>query len=101
MECSMCGRNHYALFSPYFEPGELEAFQERHANDPDAYIEVQAECVHYGIVQNSIVPDDCPCNGLRSYEDFMWSERDMWASYLMARKLAAQQEADSIFVPKI
>jgi hypothetical protein len=101
IDCSMCGRVHYSIDSPYYEEGELASYQELRAEDPDGYIETEGECVHYSAIQGQTVPDGCPCNGLRKYEDFMWSHRDLWCSYLMARKLSAQKEADSIFIPNI
>ena len=100
-ECTMCGRTHFALNSPYMEQSELDDFIRLAAEKPDAYIGVDSECIHYSTIQGHAVPDDCPCNGLYKYEKFMWDYKDLWVSYLMARKLEAQNLADSINIPNI
>ena len=64
--------------------------------DPDGYIGSDSSCVHYVELDGNIYPDDCPCNGLTRYENFMWSQKGIWSSYLMARKMALQAEIDSI-----
>lgn len=97
----MCGRTHFATDSPYLEPEELENLIHLAEQKPDAYIQSEGECIHYSAIQGHAIPDDCPCNGLTKYENFMWEYRGLWASYLMARKLEAQNLADSIHVPNL
>lgn len=98
----MCGRTHFATESRdhgnYQDDNEavLARYWERHAQDPDAYVAVNGHTVHYVHIDNATVPDDCPCNGLTKYENFMWNSRHIWSSYMMARKLALQAELDSI-----
>ncbi len=96
IECSICGRTHFATHSPYYEEGEYERYLTHEKEDPDGYISSDAECVHYVELDGNVYPDDCPCNGLTRYENFMWNQRGLWSSYLMAKKLALQAEIDSI-----
>lgn len=96
IDCSFCERTHYAVDSNDFEEGEYDRYEELRAKNPEGYIPVHGSSVHYRILDGMCYPDECPCNGITKYERFMWNHRQIWANYLMMKKLSLQKDLDSI-----
>ena len=102
--CSYCAREHVAIDSCNMIDGYSTHFCEttdtirQWAKDqPDTYIlHEDVDFVNYYSLRGMDFVVDCPCNGLRPYEDFMWEEREMWMKYLALRKLSLQADLDSL-----
>lgn len=58
-------------------------------SDPDTYILVEdVDFIHYAEIDGTVIPDDCPCNGLGRFETFIWGEIGMIKRYLAIKKLS-------------
>lgn len=94
--CS-CGRMHYAPSNLYDSDDEddytgmLNSALEDQKKDPDGVvINYEDDFIFAKDIDGRTFVVDCPCNGLRKYEDFIWSNRDAIREYL---KVRIEQEA--------
>lgn len=102
--CSWCDREHIAIDSCNMIDGyschyseTTDTLKQWATDDPDGYIlHHDADFVDYYKLRGMQFVVDCPCNGLRPYENFMWEEREMWMKYLALRKLSLQADLDSL-----
>lgn len=92
-----CGRMHYA-------PGNLSnsddendyqnmldcALEEQKADPDGIIIEYEDDFIRAHDLGSKTFVEDCPCNGLRKYEDWIWGNREVIREYLRFR---AEQEA--------
>jgi hypothetical protein len=100
MTCGYCGREHYCPDSdsvwegdihlggtdPGDRPEYLADALGHQAKDPEgAIIHYNVDCVTTKDLVGIAFVEDCPCNGLRKYEEFIWSNRDSIRRYLKAR----------------
>jgi len=96
--CELCGRHVFGGYGTIgFGPDELEGLQAKAAQDPDKYVEVQANGVSLGHIDGKQFVIGCPCNRLRRFEDWIWNHRRPIMDYIKARIAellkAAQKEA--------
>lgn len=87
-----CGRQHYA-------PGNLrdsddptdydnmleDALAEQVANPSGVVIHYDDDFVYAKDIDNRTFVVDCPCNGLRKYEDWIWNNRNAIRDYIKHR----------------
>lgn len=87
LECQ-CGRVHLCPDSEYAENPEIykEYCESELAARPESTI------LHYGYDEirgyhfaGSVFVEDCPCNTLTKYENFIWGERDLIRRFLKDR----------------
>jgi len=92
-----CGRTHYAPQAfdysndtDNYEIALAECLLE-HDKDPDGVIiNYEDDFVYYKELGGQQFVEDCPCNGLRRYEDFIWGNRNSIREYY---KVRVEQEA--------
>ncbi len=80
-ECS-CGRINYAGSSEFMEEGELDSLRERTRKNPNRFIgheNYEAISVRTLAGRNFVL--GCPCNGLKTYEDFLLTHPSEIARY--------------------
>jgi hypothetical protein len=115
--CSWCDREHYAIDNnsmtgrwddlqegdEVFDGGRIEVMQLA-KEDPDGYVlHYDCDAVYYSEMDSQVFPDECPCNGLRKYENFFWANRQVFKKYMdnMTVKLAKDMESiANINLPK-
>lgn len=106
IDCT-CGREHYAIDADHlvsnWDDGDFdeEKFRatliERAKEDPDGTIlHHDTDSVYYVMIDGQPVQPECPCNTLRRYEDFMWSNRGLWKKYLTLQKQRLEETLGSI-----
>lgn len=110
IDCGNCGREHYAIESPHMADNwkdpewDDEKFRasliERAKTDKNVVLHYGCDSVYYYDFDNYLIPDGCPCNGLRRYENFMWAHRGIFKNYMnnMAQKLERELETVKGFV---
>jgi hypothetical protein len=104
INCSYCDREHIAIDSSNIHDEyvchldeTVPDLEKMAAEDPDSYIIVRdVDCIHYVMINEMAFPDDCPCNGLARYEEFIWDNRDRWFSYYAVRKLQLMDQLKSL-----
>lgn len=91
IHCS-CGRQHYAPSNLYDSDDEddytamLNVALEEKKKDPDGIIiNYEDDFVYAKDIDGKTFVVDCPCNGLRKYEDWMWANREAFRDYLKVR----------------
>jgi hypothetical protein len=98
-----CGRTHYAPSNLYDSDDEddytnmLNSALEDQKKDPDGVIiDYENDFITSKQIDELTFVDDCPCNGLTKYENFIWANRDAIRDYLKVRvaqeALWAEQE---------
>ena len=87
-----CGRMHYAPSNLYDSDDEedytsmLDDALAEQSKDPDGIvINYEDDFIHCKDIDGKTFVVDCPCNGLRKYEDFIWDNRDAIREYLQIR----------------
>ena len=87
-----CGRQHYAPENLLASSDEddyksmLEDVTEEKRKDPDGVvIHTDTDFVYAKDIDNRTFVVDCPCNGLRKYEDWIWNNKDVIRDYLKDR----------------
>ena len=103
--CELCGRTIFEDddSAGSWEPDELEDLRKRAQETPDDVIGFTTCSVGTGRICGKQVVTNCPCKGLRPYEDFIWSHRHLIAEYLEKRtkkmaEAAYDDEAEAIFL---
>lgn len=94
-DCGFCGRVHFVSGSGHgdYSEGELEDLKAKAKAEPDRYIQEGVyDCIPTGYFAGMNVVVYCKCNGLRRYEEWIWSHRDIILDYLKAR---TQKELDA------
>jgi hypothetical protein len=92
-----CGRTHVAIDSRDITESEIEWYTEQKKLDPDGYILVRdVDCVMHSYLNGRIFLDDCPCNGMRPYENLFWNCRQQYKTYLTMVKMRLLAEADNV-----
>jgi hypothetical protein len=93
--CEFCGRVYFCYRGDYDE-GELEELQSKRAANPDKYIETD-DFTSWGTINGKQFVIDCPCNGVRGIENWMWAHRYIIAEYFERRaKHELERAADSL-----
>lgn len=92
-----CGRTHYAPSNLYDSDDEedydnmLKDCLEEQRKDPDGVvIDYENDFIEAKDIDSKTFVVDCPCNGLRRYEEWIWNNRDTIRDYL---KIRVEQEA--------
>jgi hypothetical protein len=66
------------------------ALAEQKENPDGVVINYEDDFIHAKDLDGKTFVVDCPCNGLRKYEDWMWSNREIFREYFRVR---VEQEA--------
>lgn len=92
-----CGRTHYAPgnVADSDDPDDYQryldsALDEQKTDPAGIVINYEDDFVRGKDIDGKTFVVDCPCNGLRRYENWMWSHRAVFRDYLMRR---TEQEA--------
>lgn len=101
LTCDFCGRLHLCPDNEYSDRDDEDraSFREfcesEKAKNPDGVI------LHPGIdsitghtIDGRLYVDDCPCNSLYKYEQFIWNERNTIRNYLKVRIEAEKKWAE-------
>lgn len=87
-----CGRMHYAPKNLYDSNDEedyenmLQSALAEQKKDPDGIvINYEDEFIYAKDIDGKTFVVDCPCNGLRRYEDWIWNNRNAIRDYLKHR----------------
>ena len=87
-----CGRTHYAPSNLYDSDDEddymgmLNAALEDQKKDPKGVIiNYEDDFIYAKDIDGKTFVVDCPCNGLRKYEDWIWFNRNPIRNYLKVR----------------
>jgi len=101
--CELCGRT---LFEDDeragdWNDGELERLRQRAKEEPDKVIPM--DIVRTGEIGGKHVITNCPCHGLRGYENFIWAHRHIIARYIAKKteeiaRAAYDDEAEAEFL---
>ena len=85
LTCELCGRECFedSESAGDWDPGELENLRQMQKEDPEKYVGLDTVCTGY--INGRQVVTNCPCNLLRPLEDWIWSHRDIIASYISKR----------------
>lgn len=93
-----CGRTHYAPGNLYNSDDEEDytsmlndALAEQKKDPEGVVIDYEDDFVYSKELDGKVFVVDCPCNGLRKYEDWIWSNRDSIRDYY---KVRVKQEAE-------
>lgn len=87
-----CGRLYFGG-QGWFDPGEQEDLRAKAKADPERYIERDEDYVPTAVVCGMEFVTDCPCHGLRAYEEFILGHRHQIARFLGAASVAMAQDA--------
>lgn len=94
LSCGFCGREHYCPDSFAISEEEKTNAAYLHEVDPDgAILHHSVDSVSGNILNGIEFVLECPCNGLRLYEDFMWNERETIIKYIKARSQRLAEES--------
>lgn len=94
LACGFCGREHYCPDSPGISDEEKTSATYLHEVDPDGVIlHHNVDSVSANILNGIEFVVECPCNGLRLYEDFMWNERETIIKYIKAKSQRLAEES--------
>jgi hypothetical protein len=106
IECGVCGREHHAIDSDHYGDGwsNDDVNQSRRAStidravsDPDGVVlHYDCDSVYYKYINNQAIPPTCPCNALRRYENFFWSNRKIWRDYMARMEKKLTEELASV-----
>ena len=98
-DCGLCGRVCFenSEFADW-NLGEFDDLMSKRENDPERYVALDR--IKTGIIDGKMAVANCPCNGLRRFENFIWSHRKLIGSYVQKRtermaELALKDEADA------
>ena len=87
-----CGRTHYAPSNLYDSadeddyPNMLNAALEEQKKDPEGVIiNYEDDVIYAKDIDGKTFVVDCPCNGLRKYEDWISANRNPIRNYLKVR----------------
>lgn len=81
-DCELCGRVHFDQNGEYMDEGELEELLAKQKKEPKKYCSMDG-AVHDGYIEDMQVVVNCPCNGLRLYEDFILAEARLICNFLV------------------
>jgi hypothetical protein len=92
-----CGRTHVAIDSENLEEGQREWYLQRHEEDYEGYILVyNCDYVMHSELNGNVFMDDCPCHGMRHYENLFWNSRKQFRTYLAMVKLRKAAELEDV-----
>ncbi len=87
-----CGRMHYAPMNLYYSDDETDyqcmldnALEEQKANPDGVIINYTDDFISASDIDGRTFVDDCPCNGLYRYEQWIWNNKNTIRDYLKAR----------------
>lgn len=87
-----CGRQHYAPENLYgsdhegdYESMLASALAEKADDEDGVVIHYNTDFVYAKDIDNKTFVVDCPCNGLRKYEEWIWNNREIIRDYLKVR----------------
>lgn len=90
ISCEFCNRFYFICRGDYDE-GELEYYQKCAELNPEMYCE-DSDYIAWCYVNGKQYVYDCPCNGPRRVETFMWSHRKLFVKYLRKRVAEMQRQ---------
>ena len=98
-ECDFCGRFYYTVNdgSYDYEYGEFDRYEAQAKENPDKYICVEGS-VPKTMIDGKTYIRDCECNGVRRYEDWVWSHREIILDYFRRRTELEFKEAKMEFI---
>ena len=92
-----CGRQHYAPNNLYNSDDEddytamlNDALAEQKKHGDGVIIDYENDFIRAHDIDGKTFVEDCPCNGLRKYEDWIWNNRQIIRDYV---KLRVAQES--------
>ena len=92
-DCDLCGRVHFDQNGEYMDEGELEELLAKQKKEPKKYCSMDG-AVRDGHIEDQQVVVNCPCNGLRLYEDFILSEARLICNFLVRNAKERLEEAE-------
>lgn len=93
--CEFCGVTYFDGDGHHFNEGEFEGLQKAAKEHPDLYVEWDGG-VSLARIDGIQYIVDCPCNGPRRFEDWIWARRSMIARYLKARAATILKDAEEL-----
>ena len=91
MYCN-CGRTHYAPNNLSNSDDEndyqdmLDSALEEQKKDPNGVvIDYENDFIRGHDIDGKTFVEDCPCNGLRRYEEWIWNNRQIFRDYIKSR----------------
>ena len=99
LQCQLCTRVLYNSTGEYMdEENELQNLEKEYEENPEKYIPIDHQ-IHQGTIEGNQVLMECPCNGIRLFENFIWNNSKRISQYLCERSdkefKYAQTEKDS------
>ena len=94
IDCGFCNRTHFGNAIAFFEEGEYEDLCNKAHDEPDRYIEHDYDDVGWGMLDGKVGVIDCQCESLKRYEDFIWENRRLIATYLKAKTERMKKDAN-------
>lgn len=91
-DCELCDRIHFSVQGEHMEDGELEELLKKRKINPRKYIGHNGT-IYYGKINGLQAVYNCPCNGLRIYEDLFWENMYLIAKYLKEKTETDLEEA--------
>lgn len=93
--CS-CGRDHYALGSPYMDSLERREAEEGAKEKPDRVILHADDGVSAKHFNETVFVLGCPCNWLAKFEEIAWAERERILRYYQIRREADRKALEQL-----
>lgn len=90
--CEFCNRTYFAYKGDYDE-GELEDLQSKAKKNPEKYIET-SDFTSWGTVNGKQFVIDCPCNGVKGIENWLWSHRYIVESFFRRKAQRIKEDAE-------
>jgi hypothetical protein len=88
VDCQFCGRTYYDFNGDNMEEGELERLVEQQKKSPKTIIPFDGQ-VSYGCLNGKQWVYGCDCNGVTSYENFIWGHKYLILEYFIKRTTEA------------
>lgn len=92
IDCELCGRTHFDLFGECMEEEELNELLAKQQKDPRRYCGTGG-IVYWGYIETLQAVIDCPCHGLRLYEDFISNHSRLICEFIIERNTAIKKQA--------
>lgn len=95
LDCQLCGRNLFNLSGEFMDPGELEDLLEKQKQNPEKYCGMDNQ-VHSGHLLDLQIVINCPCNGLRLFEEFILGHSRFICTFIAEVNKERRARADEI-----
>lgn len=94
LTCEYCNRTYFSNHGSY-DPGELEELRANATSDPHNYIESDYDYIDFGYMDGKQFVWGCACNGVRGFEDWLWSHRYVVERFFKRKAERIQRDAES------